>query len=268
VTAPRATGVVLAALCLAAGACAPHAFHPPQGPGEPASDYEQLFGEASAGCRDIRTLTAEASVSGVVGRGKVRGRVIAGFERPGRMRLEGVAPIGPPAFVLAADGPKATLLMPRSREVLAGEAPERVLEALVGVTLLPDELEAILGGCVVSDPRPTAGRRFAGGWVAVDLAGGNTVYLQQDAGRWRIRAGLRPLVSVEYEFGGASDRVPRTVQLHGLADGGPGANLRLTLSQVEVNVPIDPKAFAVALPPGTVPITLADLRQSGPMGEK
>jgi len=43
-------------------------------------------------------------MSGRAGRQKVRGRVVAGFARPASMRLEGVAPFGPPAFILVARG--------------------------------------------------------------------------------------------------------------------------------------------------------------------
>ena len=123
--------------CLLGSACAAHALRLPQGPGEPFPDFKQAFDAASAACRSVRTLTAEAAVSGTVGRGKIRGRVIAGFEQPGRIRLEGVAPIGPPAFILVADAGRATLLMPRASEVLADQPPEVVLEALVGVSFGP-----------------------------------------------------------------------------------------------------------------------------------
>jgi hypothetical protein len=262
----RAAAVV--ALLVALAACAPKALKLPQGAGEPLADYVQAFDAASAPCRDVRTLTAEASVSGTVGAGKIRGRLIAGFERGGRMRLEGVAPIGPPAFILASDAGTATLVLPRSREVLAGQPAERVLDALVGVSLRSDDLEAILAGCVSADPRPTSGRRYPDGWAAVELEGGDTAYLRRDGEQWRVRAAFRPLVAIEYEPGDPGARVPRAVRLRAAGDGGPGASLRITLSQVEINGPIAAKAFAVVVPAGSVPITLADLKQSGPLGSK
>ncbi len=254
------------AACLLGSACAAHALRLPDGPGEPFPDFKQAFDAASAACRSVRTLTAEAAVSGTVGRGKIRGRVIAGFEQPGRIRLEGVAPIGPPAFILVADAGRATLLMPRASEVLADQPPEVVLEALVGVSLRPDVLQAILSGCVTPDPTPTAGTRFADGWARIDLEGAASAFLRQEGGQWRIRAGLRPLVTVEYQFAG--DRLPQTVRLRAAANGGPGADLRLSLSQVEVNAPIAARAFTVTIPAKAVPITLADLKQSGPLGER
>jgi len=250
-----------------ASACGPRTVVLPQGPGDPFPEYREVFAAAAAGCRDVRTLTAELGVSGTVGRGKVRGRVIAGFERPGRIRLEGVAPFGPPAFILAADAGRATLLMPRAGEVLTGQSPERVLEALVGVSLSPDVLQAVLSGCVAPEPAPTGGSRYSTGWARVDLDGGAVAFLRQEGGRWRIRAGLRPLLAVEYEFE-RDGRLPKSVRLKAAADGEPGANLRLSMSQVEVNAPIEARAFTVTIPPAALPISLADLKQAGPLGER
>lgn len=260
----------LVVLGLAAGAagCAPRAIRLPEGPGQPFADYEQAFAEASADCRGVRTLTLEASVSGAVGGGRVRGRVIAGFARPGRMRLEAVAPMGAPAFILAADGGTGTLLIPRAREVLTGEPTESVLEAVIGVSVRPDDLQAILVGCVAVEPRPTSGSQFSGGWVRVELEGGSVAYLRQEGGRWRILAGTRPLLAVQYELAENGRRLPAAVRLQSAANGGPGANLRIKLSEVDTNVPIAAKAFTVAVPDNALPITLADLRQAGPFGDR
>ena len=43
-------------------------------------------------------------------------------------------------------------------------------------------------------------------------------------------------------------------------------DLTIRLSQVEVNQPVDPAAFAVDIPADAVPITLDELRQAGPLG--
>jgi hypothetical protein len=42
-------------------------------------------------------------------------------------------------------------------------------------------------------------------------------------------------------------------------------NLRLALSQVEVNVALGPSTFRVTVPPGTEPLTLDELRAGGPL---
>ena len=101
------------------------------------------------------------------------------------MRLEGVAPFGPPAFILAARGNMAVLLLPRDDRVLKGERAEDMLGALTGVALAPADLQAILTGCVTADPKPTSGRLHENGWASIDLEGGARVFLQRqnNAGR-------------------------------------------------------------------------------------
>src|SRR6476646_11200910 len=110
--------------------------------------------QLSAACAGVRTLTAEIALSGRAGRQKLRGRVIAGFARPASMRLEGVAPFGPPGFILVSRGGDATLLLPREERVVTGASPEDVLGALTGVALAPADLHAVLTGCVLPDPTP------------------------------------------------------------------------------------------------------------------
>ena len=42
-------------------------------------------------------------------------------------------------------------------------------------------------------------------------------------------------------------------------------DLRLDLSQVEVNADLDPSTFRVRIPAGTQPISIDELRASGPL---
>ena len=48
--------------------------------------------------------------------------------------------------------------------------------------------------------------------------------------------------------------------------GGAGFDLRLALSQVEINVALDPIVFTVIVPAGAQPIGLDELRRAGPLG--
>jgi hypothetical protein len=47
---------------------------------------------------------------------------------------------------------------------------------------------------------------------------------------------------------------------------GAGAELSLTLSQIELNTTLGPRAFMVDVPSDARPITLEELRKSGPLG--
>jgi hypothetical protein len=135
----------------------------PTDPGNPLPDFAQIHRQVSSACAGVRTLTAELSLSGRAGGQALRGRAIAGFERPDAMRLEGVAPFGPPAFILAARGDTATLLLPRDNRVLRAARAEDILGALTGVALAPADLQAILTGCVTSMPGALGGRLHQGG---------------------------------------------------------------------------------------------------------
>ncbi len=128
----------------------------PTDQGAPLPDFKTIHAQLSSPCTGVRTLTAELALSGRAGRQKLRGRVVAGFARPASMRLEGVAPFGPPAFILASRPEMTVLLLPRESRVLRGAPAEDILGALTGVTLGPADLLAILTGCVVPSPQPTA----------------------------------------------------------------------------------------------------------------
>ncbi len=45
-------------------------------------------------------------------------------------------------------------------------------------------------------------------------------------------------------------------------------DLRLALSQVEINGTLDPATFRVQVPAGAAPMTLEELRQAGPLAER
>ena len=224
--------------------------------------------QLAAPCAGVRTLTAEIAISGRAGRQKLRGRVVAGFARPASMRLEGVAPFGPPAFILVARGEDATLLLPREPRVLRGAKPEEILGALTGITLGPADLEAILTGCVVPAPQAIDARRHANGWASIDLSGGATLFLEPVRGTsaapdWTIRAATRAGWQIEYPAW--SGNFPQSVRLR---SDQPSLMVDLTaaLSQIETNKDLADAAFAVAVPPGAEPITLDELRDSGPLG--
>ena len=80
-------------------------------------------------------------------------------------------------------------------------------------------------------------------------------------GHWRLAAATRPPLVVQYaQF--QSGR-PTTVHVRMTSDGGdPAADLKLELSDVEINTPIDAAAFQVKVPPDAAPLTLEELRRA------
>jgi hypothetical protein len=204
-------------------------------------------------------MQAELGLSGRAAGQHIRGRVLTGLA-PGALRLEGLAPFGTPVFILVADGARGTLLLSRDRRVVQDAAPEEILNALVGIRLGPDDLRAMLSGCVRFAGEPTTARAYGADWLAVDLAAGGTVYLRRTDNAWRIVAGRHDGLEIDYPaFQGAR---PSQVVLHG-----PDLSLVLTLNQIETNgdLPRD-QLVALKIPDGVDPLSLEQLRAAGPLG--
>jgi len=254
------------AFCIAAIACGPRRVALPTDTGSPFPDFAKVHEQISAACRGVRTLTAELSLRGRAGGQRLSGRVIAGFERPASMRLEGLAPIGQPVFHLVAQGSNGVLLLPRDNRVLRGQPAEAILDALIGVNLAPADLQAILTGCVVPNPMASAGRLHANGWASLDLQDGAKLYLRRAPARatsqWELRAAQRDGWQLEYTMG--QSRFPESVRLASDSQKVP-VDLTTGISQLEANVDLDAVAFRVDVPPDAKPLTLDELRQSGPL---
>jgi hypothetical protein len=243
-------------------------FALPTGVGAPVADFAERFDAATKTCRDIRTLTAEAGLSGRVAGRRLRGRLQLGLGDPDALRIEAVAPFGQPMFILAARNGEGTLLLPRDREVLPRAPASAIVEALAGIPLSPSELRAVVTGCV--SPSPSASPSAASGQqyadrqlTAITLADGAIAYIRSVDGTPRIVAAHRPGVAVEY--GDYQNGLPRSVRLQ--RTGSVSATVLLELSQLEIGVTLGPEAFAVDVPKDARVITLEQLRQSGPLGE-
>jgi hypothetical protein len=242
--------------------CAARRFAVPTDPGTPLTDLAAVQAQVFQACSGVRTLQVELSLSGRAGRQRLRGRVHAGFERPASMRLEGLAPIGAPMFILFTRGESATLLLPRDRRVVRGARPEQILDALTGVALAPADLLAILTGCVEPSPRLNGGRVHGNGIGALDLAGGATLYVRRQGTAWLPTAARRDGWVIEYQVMGGM--FPGVVRLRS-ESGSVAVDVTVTLAQVETNLDLPPRAFAEEIPADTAPMTLDELRDAGPL---
>ena len=159
--------------------------------------------------------------------------------------------------MFAGRGQTATLLLLREGRVLAGERPEAILEAIVGVRLDPADLLAALAGCPPVSLAPLGGRAYGESWVVAD-AGGDLLFLQRVAGRWRSRAWSRGLLHVEYPRLGA-DRPERvTFRVEGPGRG-VAVDLTVKVSDADINVAIPAAAFDVRVPASATPMTLEEI---------
>jgi len=245
---------------MVAGGCISSTPLLPGDAGVPFPDFAQAHGVASAACRAVITFTAEIRLSGQVAGEAFGVRMLSGFQRPASMRLVGLSPFGAPVFILAASESESVLYLQRDQRVLRGASATELLDATVGVALGPEELLAVLTGCVAMSPDPIGGRLHRNGWVAIDLADGSTVYLDFDEGDWRPRAALRGEWVVDYPpFPGT---FPDEVVLRSTRQ---AVEVTARVAQFEANTPIDAAAFAVVVPDHAIPITLDELRAAGPL---
>lgn len=261
------SAIALAATLFASG-CGPRLLKLPSGPGAPAPEAAAAVAEALDRCEPLRTLTAEIAVSGTAGGRRVRGRLTAGLAAPASARLEALAPFGQPIFVFVATDDDATVWLPRDQRVLDHARPDVVLGAVAGVPLSAADLWATLTGCPSGTPDPAGARAFGSTWLVVPAGRGGELYLYRDEpqDQWSLLAVTGVVEDGRRwraEYRNFEDDLPRSIRLTGA--GSPAFDLQLTLSQVELNVPLGADVFRVRIPQSATPITVEELRQSGPL---
>lgn len=266
--------LALLIVALIVSACA--ARTPPRPMGAPAADPTAIeaFTKATAACRGFRSLTGELALSGRAAGQRIRGRVIAGLESGGSVRLEGVAPFGPPVFILAGRAEKATLLLPREHRVLRETAVAAVLERLTGLALGADDLRLMLSGCLADNAAPVEGKQWPGGWQAVTLAPDRIAYL-------RLQQGQPVVVAADYgpwhlDYTEHVSGYPRVVRVRrtpgsrstGEGDADVAIDVTARVGELEVNTAINPLAFTLEVPADADPMTLDELRSVAPLVPK
>ncbi len=209
-------------------------------------------------------MTAEIAVSGSIGGRRLRARLLVGMASPASARIEAFV-FGQPVFVFVARGDDSTLVLTRDRRALEHGSPAAVLEAVTGMPLDAADLRVALLGCAVG-PDLERGRQLGNAWRIVP-DGTSELYLQRaPQARWRLVAAAHrepgnPAWRADYlDF---ESNLPRRLRFQ--SSDVRRFDLKLTLSQVDLNVTLDQAAFRVNVPPGAEPITLDELRTSGPL---
>ena len=242
----------------------------PSGPGAPATDARDALADATSACRNVSTITAEIGASGSVAGQRFRARLSAGLAAPASARLEAAAPFGAPMFIFVATGDDATLLLPHDGRVLEHGRPDAVLEAIAGLPLNAGDLRTALTGCPAS-PDAAAAKQLDAGWRMVP-DGSNEVYLQRvpkspsppASNAWRVVAIVfhAPLNDWRAEYREFENGLPRAVRF--ISNKSDRFDLRLALSQVDINMQLGPEVFRVQVPRDADPITIDELKRARP----
>lgn len=255
------TSRLLAVVALAAGVAGCAARMPARPPvtSTPDPSAVAIFTAVTRACPGMRTLTGELRLAGRVGAERIRARLLAGFAAPASIRLEAVAPFGPPGFILAGVNDRARLVFPRERQMLADASVREVLDALAGLDLGAGDLRRIVAGCV-ADAAAEDGRDHGGGWKSVALGPGTRAYLRRRDGRTVVVGADHHGWQIDYAMHVAG--IPRQVRVR-RAD--TGVDLTAEIASLEINVPVADAAFVVDAPAGADLITLRDLRAASPL---
>lgn len=266
---------MLAAAALAS--CAARTPPRPAGTATPDPTAAAAFEAATASCRGFRSIEGELALSGRAGGERVRGRVLAGLEAGGAVRLEAPAPFGAPFFILAGRDEKATLVLPREKRVMQQTAVSAVLERLTGLSLGADDLRLVVSGCLVDNASPSDGRQWPGGWQAVTVRGaGSSDPAIVRVAYLRTVNGQPVLVAADYgpwhvDYSGHTSGFPRLVRVRSaapVAQADRSIDITARVEQLEVNTPINPRAWVVDVPSDAEPMTLDELRSIAPLAEK
>jgi outer membrane lipoprotein-sorting protein len=240
----RAAGA-LAPLLLSA--CAlfgrPPAFAPIVGEDEAMrARVERVVADAHA--RQTLRAVGKLRIEGPNGSGSVKQVVLA--ERPGRLRLESLNPLGQAATLLVTDGARYAFFDGKTLE--RGDVSAEVLRERLGLGLSPDD--AVLALLVAPreplDWPPTA---VLGRGAEREVVMGTQSLRFAESGELAAIASLDPNGVLEWsaEYGGWRD-VPGGRYPASLALWFPATRLRaeLELSQVELNPPLDAALFRAA----------------------
>jgi outer membrane lipoprotein-sorting protein len=256
------------AAAAATASCAASLLTLPPSTGAAAPDAANALAEALITCRGIRTLTAQVVVAGRVNGQRIRARLQVGLAQPASAYIEAPAPFGSPVFIFAAENDEATLLLPRDRRVLEHGRPADVLEAIAGVPLAPAGLRATLTGCLLDDAAQGPATQPDARWRV--FPGNEEAYVHRDreTDPWHLLVVMHqnPGPAWRAEYRDFVSNLPRSIHL--ISTPPSRFDLQLTLSDVELNVPIGPETFRVQIPAGTTPLTIEELRSGGPLAER
>lgn len=260
----RGPGVVLLLLAaVALTGCAPKTalVALPGGQGQPldAATRDAYADAMAEPCRSLQALTADLRIAGRVDGERVRGTLQVGVDGKG-LRLEGVPPFGAPVFILAGPTDAATLLFPRDEVYVRNASVADLTDAVVGVALAPADLLALLGGCGVPAGDVVSGAVFGDRWVRLDLRDGVHAWLQPGAGP--SGAALRVAETGDWRV----DYEPRRTgqPLRGALTrkrSEPVTALSFVVEAPERLAALPAEAFAVNIPTGARPLSLAQVRR-------
>jgi hypothetical protein len=259
---PRAAGA--AGLVLAAAACGHAMFLPPTGPGA-ATDASSAWAEATSGCRAAQSYVGTLRISGRAGSQRIwrlAGLSIDTAVTRNQIYM-GATVSGTSAFLLAGSASEATLWLRGDHRRVKAPAGE-ILEAILGLSMPPDRLLAILAGCGSRVLDVTSASRYDG-LIAVQTPDAR-VFLERHSTSWRTLGAEAEGFRVQFSWKGAD--VPATLWIKSTPGREPSARLDISVRDASVTDPVPSSVFNV--PSGAAsaePMTIEELRSGSWRGK-
>jgi hypothetical protein len=246
-----------AVICGVAVNCTRGLFVAPAGPGTPAPEAASAWDQASRGCREARSFTAALQASGRVAGARLWPIAIQAAVTKDQSIYLSASASGTSLFVLAGTDNRATLWLRREHRVITA-APGEIMDAIVGVSLSPDQLLAALTGCGTRSTGVSQAARH-GNLLSIDTTDAR-VYLESNASVWRTKAAETGAFILEFGWGTGS--LPADLWIWSAPNRQPAASLHLSVSDGEINGAIPAGVFLVPSAASTAtPITLDELRK-------
>ncbi|HEY0191266.1 MAG TPA: hypothetical protein VGC42_09115 [Kofleriaceae bacterium] len=250
---------------LATLAGCPHGDTPrPSGPEPTVADVVEHLTKA----RDaLRSFKGEAVMEYWLGNDRFKGDVLAMGEVGARVRIAALSPAGGSTIAeMVCDGAQFTSINYQQNCVLTGPCNEQSIATFFGIELAPDDFLHLALGTppVVDQPRGSVAWDAGQGLRKIELegtGGKQTLRIDDRDQKWdvieteRTGAGGVPLWTVKNgsfqdatDATGAKHRVPG--KSHFTTPNHQKADLTVEWSKQQVNIPLDPAAFKLAVPPG------------------
>jgi hypothetical protein len=257
---PTFRAAVAACAIASLAGCASRAFVRPTDVGAPAPDAAAVWMTTSASCRGLTGVQAALGLTGRIREQRIPGLAGATLY----LAASSTGDIGLEArvaaqllFRLGGTAERATLYLPSDNRVVTGRAAD-IVDALVGISLAPERLLAVLGGCVTRADR--VDRAVRHGSILEVVTPDATVFLAERDGAWAVRAGQADEMTIDYRRNGTA---LRDIALQSPPGGRDGVSISLRVKQIDLAPTLAPALFTVVVPDGAAPMTVDELRTSG-----
>lgn len=229
---------------------------PPAVPVETGSVRASLD-DLAAQARAVRRYQGFVRIRGSGPDGGFSGRLVVVFERPHHLRVDLLGAFGATRWSAIADEAGIVVVFPGPKQYVQEEDTADIVGRLLGVRLDASQVMAILAGAGTPldalDGEPRAAHRRGAVTVAT-LSTGERIELSEDGGQITSVQTSQHRVGYPTSWQERRRHVPDSIRLET-----DSIQATLTPEDVDVNVQLDPAAFAVEIPEGAERLRPSDV---------